>query len=61
MNKDMLTVKDLQDKLGCGRNKVYQLLASKTLPSIRIGKQYYIPIEEYSRWVNRNLDSQILL
>lgn len=57
----LLNVKDLQSLIGCGRNKVYQLLSSKTLPSIQIGKQYYVPIEEYNKWVNRNLNDKILL
>ena len=61
ISEKMLTVKDVQKLIGCGRNKVYQIIASNTLPAIQIGKQYYIPQSEYEKWVNRNLHKQILL
>lgn len=57
----MLSVKDIQKLLGCGRNKVYQIIATKTLPAIQIGKQYYVPQTEYEKWISRNLQRQILL
>ena len=60
-SEKMLTVKDIQELIGCGRNKIYQIIASNTLPAIQIGKQYYIPQTEYEKWVNRNLHKQILL
>ena len=47
ISEKMLTVKDVQKLIGCGRNKVYQIIASNTLPAIQIGKQYYIPQSEY--------------
>ena len=60
-NDKMLTAKDIQELLGCGKNKVYQILGSNTLPKIKIGKQYYIPRLEYDKWVARNLNKEILL
>lgn len=60
-SEKMLTAKDIQELLGCGRNKVYQIINSGTIPKIQIGKQYYIPESEYNKWVNRNLHKQILL
>ena len=44
ISEKMLTVKDVQKLIGCGRNKVYQIIASNTLPAIQIGKQilYYV-------------------
>lgn len=57
----MLTAKDIQKLLGCGKNKVYQILGSNTLPKIKIGKQYYVPQSEYDKWVSRNLNKEILL
>ena len=47
ISEKMLTVKDVQKLIGCVRNKVYQIIASNTLPAIQIGKQYYIPQSEY--------------
>lgn len=40
---DVLTVNDVMNILHIGRNKAYELLRSKTIPSIRIGKKYVIP------------------
>ena len=60
-SEKMLTAKDIQQLLGCRRNKVYQILNTNTLPKIKIGKQYYVPQSEYNKWVNRNLQKEILL
>lgn len=57
----LLSVKELQALIGCGRNKVYEILATNTLPKIKIGKQYYVPESEYTKWVQRNLNKSILL
>ena len=39
----VLTVADLQEILGIGRNMAYQLLNTGTIPAIRIGKKWRIP------------------
>lgn len=41
--EDVLTVTQLQEILGIGRNTSYVLLNSGTIPSIRIGKKWRIP------------------
>lgn len=40
---DVLTVNDVMNILHIGRNKAYELLRSKVIPNIRIGKKYVIP------------------
>lgn len=40
---DILTVSDIQQALGIGRNTAYKLLKSKQIKSIRIGNKYKIP------------------
>lgn len=40
---DVLTVNDVMNILHIGRIKAYELLRSKVIPSIRIGKKYVIP------------------
>ncbi|MBQ8195282.1 MAG: helix-turn-helix domain-containing protein [Oscillospiraceae bacterium] len=57
----LLSVKELRQLIGCGRNKMYEILATNTMPTIKIGKQYYVPRKEYEKWVNRNLNSEIRL
>lgn len=39
----VLTVADLQEILGIGRNTAYALLNSGEIPSFRIGKKWRVP------------------
>lgn len=39
----VLTVANLQEILGIGRNTVYEMLNAGTIPALRIGKQWRIP------------------
>lgn len=41
--KDVLTVEDVHNALSMGKTKIYQLLKSKTIKSIKVGRIYYIP------------------
>lgn len=41
--EDVLTVANLQEILGIGRNTVYEMLNAGTIPALRIGKQWRIP------------------
>ena len=40
---DILCVKDVQKILGIGRKKVYELLETKKIRSLKPGKAYLIP------------------
>ena len=42
---DVLSVTEVQEILGVGRNFTYALLKSGEIPSIRVGKKYRIPKE----------------
>lgn len=53
MVKRLLKAKDLSDILGCGKTKAYQLMNSRTFPSIRIGKNLYVDEEKLSQWLDR--------
>ena len=50
-----LKVKDIQNILGCSEKKVYAIIHKKSFPTIKIGKQYYIPIEAFKKWENTYL------
>jgi excisionase family DNA binding protein len=39
----MATVEDLCQQLGIGRNQGYELVHTKVIPSLRIGRRYLIP------------------
>ncbi len=41
--ESVLTVADLQEILGIGRNTAYALLNSGAIPAIRIGKKWRVP------------------
>ena len=40
--KKMLTPDDVKDRLFVGKNKVYEILRSGKLESVRIGRQYRV-------------------
>lgn len=54
-DKDYLTVKDLQDYLGFGKNKIYTLVNQNDFPKIKIGKNFLIPREELNIYLKRKI------
>lgn len=40
---DVVTPEDIQNMLHIGRNRVYELLKTNTIKSIKVGKKYIIP------------------
>ncbi|MGX7420473.1 helix-turn-helix domain-containing protein [Carnobacterium gallinarum] len=40
---DLLTFKEMCDLLGLGKNTAYKLLNDKTIPSLKLGREYRIP------------------
>lgn len=56
--EDVLTVMQLQEILGIGRNTAYALLNTKAIPSIRIGKKWRIPkdavLHYLGQWNNKS-------
>lgn len=49
---EVLTVKDVQNILGIGRNAVYTMLKNGTLKSKRIGTKYIIPKKSIQTYLN---------
>lgn len=54
----MLKVKDIQEILGCGKNTVYKLIMQPNFPKIKIGKIYYVPEEDFEKWIKKNLGKE---
>lgn len=50
----LLDVKDLMQLMKIGRDKAYNLMRSKSFPSIRIGKSYRVSEDAYNRWASEN-------
>lgn len=53
MDKILLTPTETAEALRIGRTKVYALIASGQLPSIRIGSAVRVPAEALREWVER--------
>jgi len=51
MNKLLLTVREAAEELGLGRTKVYQLVMTRRLPSVRIDGSRRIPRTALERFV----------
>ena len=58
---NILTIKDIQENLGIGKNKVYKLIKLKGFPKIKIGHRYYIPESAYNQWIKNNTRSKVIL
>jgi len=54
-----LTVKELQNIIGCSSNKAYKIIKIKGFPKIRIGKNYYIDKDLLEKWLRENLYTAI--
>ena len=48
--------------IGLGRSKIYNLIASGVIPSVRIGKSVRVPVEDLRAWIKKqtsNADASI--
>ena len=54
MDKKMYTVKDIKNYFNCGINQAYSIVNRKGFPKVKIGRKYYIPKEQFEKWVVRN-------
>jgi excisionase family DNA binding protein len=57
MDKLLLRPPEAAEVLGLGRSKVYALLATGELPSIRVGGSLRVPVEALRRWLDQRLRS----
>ena len=51
MEKWLLKPNEVAQVLGIGRSLVYEMLATKELPSIRIGRCIRIPEDALKKWI----------
>ncbi|MDY2698449.1 MAG: helix-turn-helix domain-containing protein, partial [Lachnospiraceae bacterium] len=51
MEKLTLTVRDVQEALGIGRNAAYCLANRADFPAIRLGNKLIIPRDAFLRWL----------
>ena len=48
----VLKAKDLQERLGIGRDRAYALMRSAGFPSPRIGRTYFVTSDNFEKWLN---------
>ena len=56
MDKLLLKPSEVGQVLGIGRSLVYELIARKEIPSIRIGRCIRVPIESLQKWLKERED-----
>ena len=57
MNKLLLRPAEAAEVTGIGRSKIYALIASGDLPSIRIGGSVRVPVDDLKDWIARRVTS----
>lgn len=55
---DYYSVKELQKKLGIGKNAAYALIKSPGFPCYTIGRKNLIPKKEFETWEQKQLRKQ---
>ena len=49
----LLRAEEVQQALGLGRSKIYEMMATGELPVVRIGRSVRVPAEALRHWVAR--------
>jgi excisionase family DNA binding protein len=58
MDRLLLRPVEAAEAIGIGRSKVYELLASGELPSLRIGGSVRVPVDALKAWIARQLEAR---
>ena len=61
MVNKMYSVNDIKSYFGCSREKSYQIIHSVGFPKIKIGKQYYIPVDKFDKWIENHINLTVRL
>ena len=55
MNKDLLTVEDVCQELGIGKNTAYGLIKDKQIKSAKVGKRHLVHRSELQRYIESTI------
>ena len=55
MDRWALRPAEVGEALGVSRSKAYELIANKTIPSIRIGSSVRVPADALREWLTQQL------
>ena len=50
--REWLTLREMQETLGIGKTKAYELVATGDIPSVRIGRSIRVSVLELERWLD---------
>lgn len=50
----LLKPAEAADAMGIGRSKVYELIASGTIPSVKVGGSTRVPLAQLREWIDRH-------
>ena len=50
-DRALLSVDEFANKVGLGRSKVYELISSKEIETLKIGKRRLIPVQAMDEWI----------
>ena len=50
-----MTIKDLSERLGIGRDNATCLMKSQDFPAIRVGRRWLVDEKEYEKWYAMDL------
>lgn len=57
MDAFLLKPEEAAKVLGLGRSKLYELIQTGQIPSLRVGRARRIPVEALRRWVDKQLEA----
>jgi excisionase family DNA binding protein len=60
MSKEVLNQNDLLEILPFKRTKLFELLRSKEIPTVKIGRDYIITRTALLTWIEENLGQEII-
>lgn len=50
---EFLTIEEVQHILKIGKNQAYALTKRDDFPSLKVGRQHRIPMDEFKKWCER--------
>lgn len=57
MERLLLRAEEVQETLGLGRSKVYEMMATGELPTVRIGRSVRVPADALRDWIAARISS----
>jgi len=58
MERLLLRAEEVQEALGLGRSKVYEMMATGVLPTVRIGRSVRVPADALRDWIAARISSE---